>query len=107
MPVLVSLHLGQAQDSVLTFAAVIVGLLGIVDAACVAAILSRRVFLEPSCYYRVHLLVHLPVGHYFVGVSTVVVTLQAVEVTGTLLIRTCKEDCKSYHLRCDVIYFMR
>ena len=85
MPVLVSLHLGQAQDSVLTFAAVIVGLFGVVDAACVAAKLSRRVFLEPSCYYRVHLLVHLPVGHYFVGVSTVVVTLQAVEVGARLL----------------------
>lgn len=80
MPVLVRLHLGQAQNSVLALTAVVVGLLGVVDAGAVPAVLGGRVLLEASCNYGVHLLVLFPVGHHLVCVSAVVVALQAVEV---------------------------
>ena len=107
MPVLVGLHLGQAQHCVLTLPAVVVGLLAGVAAAVYGTVLGGGELLEACSQDTVELLVLPPVSHHLVGVRAVVVTLQAVEVTGTLLIRTCKEDCKSYHLRCDVIYFMR
>ena len=88
MPVFVSLHLGQAQHGVLTLSAVVMGLFPVVNAGGHAAVLGRRVLLEPSSHDRVHLLVLLPVGHHLVGVGAVVVALQAVEVAGALLVGT-------------------
>ena len=85
MPVFVSLHLGQAQHGVLALAAVVVGLFSVVNAGGHAAVLGRRVLLEPSSHDRVHLLMLLPVGHHLVGVGAVVVALQAVEVRARFL----------------------
>ena len=88
MAMFVSFHLGQAQHGVLALSAVVMGLFSVVDARGHAAILGRRVLLEPGCYDRIHLLMLLPVGHHLVGVGAVVVALQAVEVAGALLVGT-------------------
>ena len=87
--VLVGLHLRQAQHSVLTFPAVVMGLLPGVTAAVDGAVLGRGELLEASSQDAVQLLMLPAVSHNFVGVSAVIVALQTVEMTGTFLIGTC------------------
>ena len=89
MSVLVGLHLGEAQHSVLALPAVVVGLLPGVTAAVDGAVLGRGELLEASSEDAVQLLVLPAVSHDFVGVGAVIVALQTVEMTGTLLIGTC------------------
>ena len=91
MPVLVRLHLRQAEDGVLTLPAVVVGLLPGVTAAVDGAVLGRGELLEASSEDAVQLLVLPAVSHDFVGVGAVIVALQTVEMTGTLLVGTCNE----------------
>ena len=88
MSVLVGLHLGQAEDSVLTLPAVVVGLLAGVTAPVYATVLGWGELLEASSQDTVQLLVLPPVGNHLVGVGAVVVALQAVEVAGALLVGT-------------------
>ena len=85
MSKLVSFHLGQAQDSVLTLAAVVVGLLAVVAATADQAELGRGVLLESGGVDRVQLLVLASVGHDLVRVGAVVVALQAMKVAAGLL----------------------
>ena len=89
MSVLVGLHLGQAQHSVLALPAVVVGLLPGVTAAVDGAVLGRGELLEACSQDAVQLLMLSTVGDHFVGVGAVIVALQTVEMTGTLLIGTC------------------
>ena len=87
--VLVGLHLGEPQHGVLAFPAVVMGLLPRVTAAVDGAVLGRGELLEACSQDAVQLLMLPSVGHHFVGVSAVIVALQTVEMTGTLLIGTC------------------
>ena len=86
MPILVGLHLREAEDGVLALAAVVVGLLAVVDAAAAPAELGGRVFLKARSHYGIHLLMLLAVGNHLVGVRAVLVALQAVEVRRALLV---------------------
>ena len=91
MSVLVGLHLRQAQHSVLALPAVVVGLLPGVTAAVDGAVLGRGELLEAGSQDAVQLLMLSAVSDNFVGVGAVIVALQTVEMTGTLLIGTCKQ----------------
>ena len=81
MPELVGLHLGQAQHSVLTLAAVVVSLLPAVGTVVNRTLLNGRVLVKARVADGVHLLVLAPVGDHLVGVRAVLVALQAVEMT--------------------------
>ena len=89
--VLVSLHLRQAQHSVLALPAVVVGLLPGMAAAVDGAVLGRGELLEAGSQDAVQLLMLSAVSDNFVGVGAVIVAFQTVEMTGTLLIGTCNE----------------
>lgn len=85
MPVLVGLHLAEAEDGVLALPAVVVGLLAVVAAPAHRAELGGRELLEAGGHDGVELLVLPAVGHHLVGVRAVVVALEAVEVARALL----------------------
>ena len=70
----------------------VVGLLAVVAAARGGAVLRGGELLEARGQDGVQLLVLPPVRHHLVGVSAVVVALQAVEVARALLICTCSGD---------------
>ena len=70
----------------------VVGLLAVVAAARGGAVLRGGELLESRGQDGVQLLVLPPVRHHLVGVSAVVVALQAVEVARALLICTCSGD---------------
>ena len=93
MAELVRFHLGQAKNGVLALGAVVVRLLAAVPAAVDQAELELGVLLEAGGVDGVHLLVLPPVGHHLVGVSAVVVALQAVEVAAGLLCVTVHWNC--------------
>ena len=65
------------------------GLLAVVAAARGGAVLGGGELLEARSQDAVQLLMLSSVSHNFVGVSAVIVALQTVEMTGTLLIGTC------------------
>ena len=90
--VLVGLHLGEAEDCVLTLSAVVMGLLPIVTAAGRGTILGGSELLEARGQDGVQLLVLPPVRYHLVGIGAVVVALQAVEVARALLICTCSGE---------------
>ena len=92
MAIFVRLHLGQAENGVLTLAAVVVRLLAVVTAAGNGAVLGGCVLLEPRRHDAVELLVLAPVGDHFVGICAVVVALQTVEMAGALLVGTCNNS---------------
>ena len=96
--VLVGLHLGQAQHGVLAFPAVVVGLLPGVTAPVDGAVLGGGELLEACSQDAVQLLMLSTVSHHFVGVGAVIVALETVEMTGTLLIGTCNKMGKCYQL---------
>ena len=89
MPILVSLHLGQAEDGVLTLCAVVVGLLPVMAAPVDQAKLGRSVLLKSGRVDRVQLLVLATVGHHLVGVGAVVVALEAVKMAARFLGVSC------------------
>lgn len=89
MPVLVRLHLRQAQDGVLTLPAVVVRLLAVVAAPRGGAELGGGELLEAGGHDGVQLLVLASMSHHLVGVRAEVVALEAVEMTRTLLVCTC------------------
>ena len=86
--VLVSLHLGEAEDCVLTLSAVVMGLLPVVAAAGSRTILGGSEFLKARGQDAVQLLMLPPVGNNFVGIGAVIVTFQTVEMARTFLIGT-------------------
>ena len=88
MSVFVSLHLGEAEDSVMTLSAVVVGLLSVVTAAGCCTKLGGSELLKARGQDAVQLLMLSPVGHNFVGISAVIVTFQTVEMARTFLIGT-------------------
>ena len=73
----------------MTLSAVVMSLLPVVTAAGGGAVLGGGELLEARSQDAVQLLMLPSVGHHFVGVSAVIVALQTVEMTGTLLIGTC------------------
>ena len=75
MSVFVSFHLRQTQDCILTFSAVVMSLLAVVRTPGRGAVLGRRELLEARREDAVQLLMLSAMGHNFVGVSAVVVTL--------------------------------
>jgi hypothetical protein len=87
--VLVSFHLGQAENGVLALGAVVVGLLAVVAATVDEAELGRGELLESGGVDGVHLLVLPSMGHDLVGVGAVVVALEAVEVAARFLGIAC------------------
>ena len=70
----------------------VVGLLAVVAAARGGAVLGGGELLKARGQDGVQLLVLPPVRHHLVGVSAVVVALQAVEVARALLICTCSGE---------------
>ena len=90
MPVFMSFHLRQSQHCIVTLSAVVMSLLPIVTAARGGAELSWSELLEASSQNTVQLLMLSSMSHHLVCVCTVIVTLQTVEMTRTLLISTCK-----------------
>lgn len=86
--VLVSGHLGQAENGEAALEAVVVCLLVGVRAAVDAAVLRRRELLESGGQDRVGFLVLPPVGHHFVRVRAHKVALETVEVRRFILHRT-------------------
>ena len=110
MSVLVGLHLGQPQHCVLTLPAVVVGLLPGVAAPVDSAVLGGGELLKACSQDAVQLLMLPSVSDNFVGVGAVIVALQTVEMTGTLLIGTCNTIVNvitSQMWDCGTIYFMR
>jgi hypothetical protein len=85
MSILVSLHLGEAEDGVLTLCAMVVGLLAVVAAAVDEADLRGRVLLESGRVDRVKLLVLPTMGDHLVGVGAIVVAFQTVKVAARFL----------------------
>ena len=90
MTVFMSFHLRQSQHCIVTLSAVVMSLLPIVTAARGGAELSWSELLEASSQNTVQLLMLSSMSHHLVCVCTVIVTLQTVEMTRTLLISTCK-----------------
>lgn len=84
-----SLHLGEAEDCVLTLSAVVMGLLPVVTAARSCTILGGSELLKARGQDAVQLLMLPPVGNNFVGIGAVIVTFQTVEMARTFLIGTC------------------
>lgn len=80
MPVLVPLHLGQAQNGELTLAAMVVSLLAVVGAPSDRAELGRGVLFEAGRHDGVELLVLPTMGHHFIGVRAIIVAFQAMKV---------------------------
>lgn len=85
MPVLVSFHLGQAQDCILTLAAMVMGLFAIVSASRDWTELGWGVLLKSSGHDRVQLLVLPSMSHHFIGVRAMIIALQAMEMATALL----------------------
>ena len=76
-------------------------------AAVDGTVLGGGEFLKPSSQDAVQLLMLSAVSDNFVGVGAVIVALETVEMTGTLLIGTCNKIINVISWRCGLVYFMR
>ena len=91
MSVFVRFHLWEPKNSILTFAAMVMGLFTIMTASRYCTVLRGSVLFEPCCHDTVEFLMLSPMCDHLVGVGAVIVALEAVEVTATLLVCTCNK----------------